>query len=117
MTSAKISDADYIAVLEARDAESRRTIRTLTSMLTSAMDRIDELEEQVPRRAPIAADPDRALPRLLDAGDVAELLGLSRQSALKAIKAMGGLHYGRNWVISSERLDNFISNGGHVDLS
>lgn len=38
----KLTGEKYIALLEKRNEESRRTVRTLSSLLASAMDGIEE---------------------------------------------------------------------------
>ena len=122
-----LSDKEYIALLEKRDEESRRTIRTLASMLTSAMDRIEELQKSK-RRSPtrisihdtlrngIDDDCDNR-PLFLDSTDITELLGVSRSTALKFMKSAGGIQVGSRWRISEIKLDEFISEGKHIDLS
>lgn len=124
MEDGKLSDQERIAMLERRDAESRRTIRVLSSMLVTSMDRIEELGAKSRRRGPyprkdpeqVRASVSAGANKLLDSSDVADLTGLSRASALKAIKALGGAKVGNRWMVSSARLDEAISNGEHVDL-
>ena len=122
-----LSDKEYIALLEKRDEESRRTIRTLASMLTSAMDRIEELQKSK-RRSPTRISIHDTLrngidndcdirPLFLDSTDITELLGVSRSTALKFMKSAGGIQVGNRWRISETKLDEFISEGKHIDLS
>ena len=57
------------------------------------------------------------LPVFLDSVDIAEILGASKSTALKFIKAAGGIQVGSRWKISAVKFDRFVSSGDHVDLS
>ena len=125
--SKKISDEEYIALLEKRDEENRRAIRTLSGILSNAMDKIEELENirsRKPTRQSVYdtlkndSDVDSiTYPLILDSSDVAELLGVSRSTALKLIKNIGGIQLGNRWKISEAKLDEFITKGEHIELS
>lgn len=125
-----LSSQEYIALLELRDEENRRTIRALSSMLTSAMDRIEELQRSAKRsrrRANVevkrnasasgGVEPTPSSERfLLDSSDVAELLSVSGSTALKLIKALGGVKVNNRWKLGRAKLDEFISEGRTIDL-
>lgn len=124
MPNRGLSDDEYIALLEKRDEESRRTIRTLSSLLTSAMDRIEELQRGSSERSArqrqsvaekMASSREKAL--LLDSSDIAELFGVSKATALKFIKSAGGVQLGSRWKIAEAKVEDFVSKGRHVDLN
>lgn len=126
MSDVKMSSEERIAILEMRDEESRRTIRALAEMLSRAMDRIEELqsERRQSRRARTTVvyveSPDKAPssdPLYLDATEVAELLGVSRATALKLVKKLGGPKLGNKYGIRFSKLDEFVASGRHIDLS
>ncbi len=126
MMGKKLTNEEYIALLEKRDEESRRSIRTLSSLLTSAMDRIEETQKtrRKPKRESVSANVESesdeaitALPVFLDSVDIAEILKVSKSTALKFIKAAGGAQINSRWKISVVKFDEFVSSGGHIDLS
>jgi len=126
MSNAVMSVDEHIAILERRDEESRRTIRALSKMLSRAMDRIEELQNERRRyrreRATVVyvESPKKAPssdPLFLDTTEVAELLGVSRPTALKLIKKLGGPKIGSKYGITFSKLDEFVASGKHIDLS
>ena len=126
MSNGKTSAEERIAILERRDEESRRTIRALSEMLSRAMDRIEELQNERRRsrreRTTVVyvESPEKAPssdPLFLDTAEVAELLGVSRATALKLVKKLGGPMIGSKYGITFSKLDEFVSSGRHIDLS
>ena len=120
----ELTDEQYINVLELREEEYRRSIRVLSSLLSSSMDTIAELQMTRSKKKPhepiapkVTAANDSGKPFLMNTTDVAELLGISKATALKFVKAIGGIQVDSRWMISNAKIEEFISNGEHVDLS
>ena len=124
MSNGKTSAEERIAILERRVEESRRTIRALSEMLSRAMDRIEELQNERRRsrreRTTVVyvESPERAPssdPLFLDTAEVAELL--VRVQAVLRRTHRAETEYRIDDLVIRWDAHEVIQNGERVDLT